>query len=103
MSALINKYVARSGKLSLYDRISKFILLVGVLGYVLIGVCYQFKVNNFAWYIFLMIFIGIGSIGYYGVMFLSLIESYYPINSLVIGSIITVGASIYGGLTNSIG
>jgi len=73
MSYLINTYVAKSGKLSLYDRISKFILLIGILGYVLIGVCYQFKVDSFAGYAILMIFIGIGSIGYYGLMFLSMI------------------------------
>jgi len=103
MSILINIYVSRSGKLNLYDRISYAILFMGMLGYVLIGVCYQYKVSSIVVYVFLMIFIGIGSIGYYGVMFLSLVETYHPINSLIIGSIITAGASLYGGIANSLG
>lgn len=54
-------------------------------------------------YIFLMIIIGIGSIGYYGLMFLSLIETFYPLSCLLITTLMVVGASIYSALTTAMG
>jgi hypothetical protein len=78
-------------------------LFVGIIGYVLMGICYDFKFNSFVGNIFMMIIIGIGSIGYYGLMFLSLIETFYPLSSLLIGNLIVVGASIYSALTTAIG
>lgn len=67
------------------------------------GICYEMKLASFVGYIFLMIIIGIGSIGYYGLMLLSLIESFYPLSSLLIGNLICVGASLYSALTTAIG
>ena len=73
MSGFINNYVSRNGKLYIYDNISYIILFIGMIGYVIIGICYQYKIASLVVYIFLMIFIGIGSIGFYGLMFLSLV------------------------------
>ena len=42
-----------------------------------------------------MILIGIGSIGFYGLVFMSMIESLYPLPSVLIGTILVVGASAY--------
>jgi hypothetical protein len=43
----------------------------------------------------IIIFIGIGSLGFYGLTFLSLLESLYPIPSLLISTILILGASCY--------
>jgi hypothetical protein len=50
-----------------------------------------------------MIIMGIGSIGCYGLMLLSLIESFYPLSSLLIGNLICVGASLYSALSTAMG
>jgi len=47
--------------------------------------------------------IGVGSIGYYGLMLLSLMESFYPLSSLLIGNLICVGASLYSALSTAMG
>jgi hypothetical protein len=78
-------------------------LLIGIVGYVLIGMCVMLGYKSFVVYLFLMIIIGIGSIGYYGLMFLSLIETFYPLSSLLIGTLIVVGASLYSALATAIG
>jgi hypothetical protein len=63
---------------------------------------YSFQINSFGAYIVLMIILGIGNLGSFGLMFLSFIETLYPINSLIIGTIIAVGASIYSALIQSL-
>jgi hypothetical protein len=82
---------------------SKATLLVGVVGYVIMGVCINYNFRSFVGYLFLMVIIGIGSIGYYGLMFLSLIETFYPLSSLIIGNLMVVGASIYSALAAAMG
>jgi hypothetical protein len=78
-------------------------IFFGVIGYVLMGLCYSFKFQSLVGYIFVMIIIGVGSIGYYGLVFLSLTESFYPLSSLLIGTLICVGASLYSALATSLG
>jgi hypothetical protein len=103
MSGIISHWISESGTFTVYDRMSKATLLVGVVGYVLMGVCLTFGFRSFVGYLFLMIIIGIGSIGYYGLMLLSLIETFYPLSSLIIGSLIVVGASLYSALSTAMG
>ena len=67
------------------------------------GVCYQTGYSNFPVFVILMVLIGVGSIGYYGLVFLSLTESYYPLSSLLIGTLICVGASLYSALATALG
>lgn len=45
--------------------------------------------------------IGAGTLGYYGVIFLSLIETMHPIRSLMIGTLIAFSASLYSALINA--
>lgn len=45
--------------------------------------------------------IGAGTLGYYGVIFLSLIETMHPIPSLMIGTLIAFSASLYSALINA--
>jgi hypothetical protein len=103
MSGIISHWISESGTFTIYDRISKITLFVGILGYLLMGICFEYKFQSFVGYLFLMIIIGIGSIGYYGLMFLSLIETFYPLSSLLIGNLIVVGASIYSALATAMG
>ena len=72
MSVVISKHVGSSGSFRFYDCFSKVTLGFGFLGYIVIGICYLYQFTSFVLYIFLMIFIGIGSMGYYGFAFLSL-------------------------------
>lgn len=46
-------------------------------------------------YVFAVILIGIGTIGFFGLAYLSIIESMYPIPSLLIGTVIALFASVY--------
>jgi len=59
-------------------------------------------ITHFWVYVLAMIVLGIGNLGSFGLVFLSFIETLYPINSLVIGTIIAVGASFYSTLVQSI-
>lgn len=72
-SGVISLLILESGSFKIYDRISKIILSIGIVGYILMGVCFAFQFKSFTGYIFLMVIIGIGSIGYYGLILLSLI------------------------------
>lgn len=103
MSGIISHWITESGTFTIYDRMSKATLFVGIVGYVLMGVCITYNFRSFVGYMFLMVIIGIGSIGYYGLMFLSLIETFYPLSSLIIGNLIVVGASIYSALSTAMG
>ncbi len=103
MSGIVSNLVAKSGNFKVYDIASKLTLLVGIMGYILIGACYQFKFKSFVAYIFVMIIIGIGSIGYYGLVLLSLVETFYPLSSLLIGTLICLGASLYSALATGLG
>ena len=51
---------------------------------------------------FLVFLIGVGSIGFYGLNFLSLIESLYPVPVLLIGTLVAAFASVYSALSLSI-
>ncbi len=102
-SGVISLLILESGSFKIYDRISKIILCIGVIGYVLMGVCFSYQFKSFTGYIFLMVIIGIGSIGYYGLVLLSLIETFHPISSLLICNLIVLGASIYAALATSLG
>lgn len=102
MSSFSNFWVSKNGTFALCDRVAKFTLLVGLIGYTLMGFCYQYKFSSFVGHIFLAIFIGIGSIGYYGLMFMSIIETFYPLSSLLIGNLISVGASLYSALASGL-
>lgn len=99
MSSMTSKWISnKTGTFKFYDVTAKITLLIGLVGYVLIGICVDFQVTSVPGYIFLAIFIGIGSIGFYGLMFMSLIETFYPLSSLLIGNIVVVGASLYSAL-----
>jgi len=99
MSGITSQWVSdKKGTFRYYDLTAKSILLIGLIGYTLMGICVQFEITSVAGYIFLAIFIGIGSLGFYGLMFMSLIETFYPLSSLLIGNIIVVGASLYSAL-----
>lgn len=102
MSSLSNLWVSKNGTFVLCDRVAKVTLLVGLVGYTLMGFCYQYEFTAFTGHIFLAIFIGIGSIGYYGLMFMSIIETFYPLSSLLIGNLISVGASLYSALASGL-
>lgn len=101
-SGVISLYILESGNFKIYDRISKFILSIGIVGYVIMGICFTFEFKSFTGYMFLMVIIGIGSIGYYGIVLLSLIETFHPISSLLICNLIVLGASIYAALATSL-
>lgn len=75
---------------------------MGILGYIGLGICLQNGYYNFGLFIFLMAIIGIGSVGFYGLIFLSLLESLYPLPPLIIGTIISVFASVYSVLINGL-
>lgn len=43
MSGIISHWISESGTFVIYDRISKITLFVGIIGYVLMGVCLDYK------------------------------------------------------------
>lgn len=49
-----------------------------------------------------MIIIGIGSIGFYGLIYLSLLETLHPLPPLIIGTIISAFASVYSALIDGV-
>ena len=102
MSGITTDWVGKTGTFKFYDTTAKITLFIGLVGYVFMGICVYFQVTSLVGYILLVIFIGIGSIGFYGLMFMSLIETFYPLSSLLIGNIIVVGASLYSALAFAI-
>ena len=102
MSQVWLGHVVKTGNFVAYDRAAKAMVLMGLLGYVLMGFCFHYQLQSFIGYIFLMIFIGAGSIGYYGLIYMSIIETFYPLSSLLIGNILIVGASFYSALASSL-
>lgn len=73
LSPINSRMVSKSGTFTLYDRIAKLILFISLIGYVIIGLCYMYNLFSMVGYVFLVGFIGIGSIGFYGLMFMSII------------------------------
>jgi len=67
------KRVVKTGNFVAYDRAAKCLILLGLIGYVVMGFCVRYHFSSFIGYIFLVIFIGIGSIGYYGLIYMSII------------------------------
>ena len=102
-SLLLNQVMAKVGSFRPYDRFVRMTMGVGLAGYIIMGVCYDSQVTSFTGYCFLMVMIGVGSVGFYGVTFLTLVESYYPLSSLLIGNLLAVGASIYSALATAMG
>lgn len=102
MSSLSNRWVSKNGNNLFYDRAAKMTLFIGLVGYVLMGISYQYEFSSFVGHTFLTILIGIGSIGYYGLMMMSIIETFYPLSSLLIGNLLSVGASLYSALASGL-
>jgi uncharacterized membrane protein YsdA (DUF1294 family) len=70
---VIDKYSAKMGSYRCNDITFKTITLVGALGYILMGTIYYFKVSELFVYVIAMIIIGIGNLGSFGLIYLSLI------------------------------
>jgi hypothetical protein len=102
MAVLCHKWISKSGSFVPYDRAAKLMICMGLVGYILMGVCYQFQFSSFVGHLFLAMFIGIGSIGYYGLTYMSIIETFYPLSSLLIGNLLIVGASFYSALSSAL-
>lgn len=73
MSQIWLGHVVKTGNFVAYDRAAKSMILMGLIGYVLMGFCFHYDFQSFTGYIFVVIFIGVGSIGYYGLIFMSII------------------------------
>ena len=43
MSGIISHWISESGTFVIYDRISKITLFVAIVGYILMGVCLDYK------------------------------------------------------------
>ena len=73
MSGVCNKQVTQTGTFTPFDRMSKLLLFMGLVGYTVMGLCHQYELDSFVAYIFVVVFIGMGSIGFFGLMFMSII------------------------------
>jgi len=73
LCCIISNWDTESGTFKYYDIISKITLLIGIIGYALMGLFFSIGFSSFEVYILLMVLIGIGSIGYYGFVFLSIV------------------------------
>lgn len=73
MSGVCNWQVKKNGDFSTFDKISKLLLFMGLVGYFIMGLCYSYEFDSFVGYIFIVIFISLGSIGFFGLMFMSII------------------------------
>lgn len=72
------------------------------MGYSILGIIYSQKINQYWIYVLTIVVLGVGNLGSFGLVFLSFTETLYPINSLVIGTIIAVSASFYSTLVQSL-
>ena len=73
MSGVCNRQVKKNGDFSFFDKISKLLLFMGLVGYFIMGLCHSYELDSFIGYIFIVIFISLGSIGFFGLMFMSII------------------------------
>jgi len=99
---MVDKISAKKGSSWWNDLTFKLVISLTLVGYVNLGVIYTYDINNYWVYVIIMIVLGVGNLGSFGLIFLSFIETLYPINSLIIGTIIAVGASLYSTLIQSL-
>lgn len=72
-TAIVQKLLSRTGNQKIYDYVTKVILFVGLIGNLMLGVLVYYSYNQFWLYIFSVILIGIGTIGFLGLAHMSLI------------------------------
>lgn len=95
---VVDRLTAKNGSSWWNDITFKIVISLTLLGYLILGILYSKNITQNWIYILTMIILGVGNLGSFGLVFLSFIETLYPINSLVIGTIIAVGASFYSAL-----
>lgn len=99
---IVDRLTEKNGTSEWNDIIFKFITSLTLIGYTVLGLLYTADVQHYWIYMVTLVVLGIGNLGGFGVIFLSFIETLYPINSLVIGTIIAVGASFYSTLIQTL-
>lgn len=99
---VVDRLTAKNGTSWLNDITFKLVISLTLVGYSVLGILQSKKITEYWIYVLTMIVLGVGNLGSFGLVFLSFIETLYPINSLVIGTIIAVGASFYSTLIQSL-
>ena len=73
LAYVVDRVTAKNGSSKWNDFTFKIVTGLAIVGYVLLGLVDSTKVQEYWIYIILMIFIGIGNLGSFGVIFLSFI------------------------------
>lgn len=69
----VDKISAKQGSSWWNDFAFKSVISLTIIGYAVIGVIYSFNVTSYWLYIILMVFLGIGNLGSFGIIFLSFV------------------------------
>jgi hypothetical protein len=99
---IVGEITAKKGTSWWNDIIFKFVMTLSLIGYGIMGMIYCLNLMSYWVYVLVVILLGIGNLGFFGLVFLSFIETLYPINSLIIGTIIAVAASFYSTLITAL-
>jgi hypothetical protein len=70
---IVDRLAEKNGTSWWNDIIFKFVIALTLVGYCILGVIYSFDITNYWIYILVMIILGIGNLGNFGLVFLSFI------------------------------
>lgn len=70
---LVDKVSSEKGSSFLNDFTFKVITFFAILGFVILGIIYSLDVQSYAVYIILMVVLGIGNLGSFGLIYLSFV------------------------------